>query len=231
MDNSRDLAHEQALEVLPWYVTGRLQEQQARQVESHLGDCPDCRREANGLTQMMTLHQNAMPERPVNEARLQALLGRIDRYEEGRLTPSASTQDRSLSPWEKFRQQMQSWLNVRPVLLAGACTAAIVAMIGIPSLRTPLSTEAQYEVRGPAVDALRVRVQFESAADLSEVERLVRSQYSGAYRIEAVTETEYVVSLEDKPGIDTVSRLLNGWGEAPNVAQVQIDSGTAGPEQ
>jgi anti-sigma factor RsiW len=231
MDNSRGLAHEQALEVLPWYVTGRLQEQQAREVESHLGDCLDCRREADGLTQMMTLHQNAMPERPVNEARLQALLGRIERYEEGRLTPSAGTPDASLSPWAKFKQQMQSWLNVRPVLLAGACTAALVAIIGIPSLRTPVATDARYEVQGPAVDTLRVRLQFEGAAERSEVERLVRAQYSGTYRIEAVTEREYVVSLEDKPGIDAVGRLLTSWSEAPNVAHVRIDSGTAGAEQ
>ena len=230
MEHSSGLAHQQALEVLPWYVSGRLEPEEARWVETHLGDCPDCQREADGLTKMISLHQMATPQRPVNEARLRALLGRIEGYEAGRVTQTGDTRESPRSAWEAFKQRMQSWLNVRPVLLASVCTAAIVAAIGVPTLRAPVSTDAPFNVEGPAVDELKIRVRFAGAPERGEIERLVRSGYAGPFRIETVTDTQYVVSLKDKPAIDTVSGLLSSWRGAPNVADVQIDSGTSDVE-
>jgi anti-sigma factor RsiW len=232
--HSGDLAHRRVLENLPWYVNGQLEPEEFHRVETHLGGCAACRREADGLAMLLSTHAAAIPDRPVDEARLDALFARIDRYEATRRERLVGVRNIARpSLWQRFREALASWLTMQPALVAGAFAAVLLAAVVVPVLRSQAPEVPQYEVLGPATDALSIRVRFQTAADATALERLIEAsrtegQLTGQYRIEKRTSTEYVVVFEQKPGIEAVSKVIQSWRSAPNVTEVAIDDGVAG---
>ena len=81
----RGLRHRRALKILPMYVNGSLRDRLLRDLETHMCDCPACRRESSTLSALFSAHSTSLSERQVNEARLTDLLARIDRYETQRV--------------------------------------------------------------------------------------------------------------------------------------------------
>jgi hypothetical protein len=63
------------------YVNGSLGARLLRDLEVHLCDCPACQRESGALAALFEAIAGSLPERQVDEARLNALIARIDRYE------------------------------------------------------------------------------------------------------------------------------------------------------
>jgi hypothetical protein len=227
------LTHEQVRENLPWYLNGRLDAAQSRQVEAHLAACKNCQHDAGELAALLRAgEQRAMPERPVDEARLADVFSRIDAYEATRVNYLVQQPF-----WQRLREQVAGWLPMNPALAFGAVAALVLVVALLPmrlSLQSDL-TNQQHEVlaSGDTQDeALRIVLRFDAAPDRDALTRLIKSQYAGTYEVKDRTRpgnqqgagTDYVVTLLQKPDLPALSRMVNEWRKAPNVIDVRIES-------
>jgi hypothetical protein len=92
----RGLTHRGAVKILPMYVNGSLGSRLLRDIEVHLCDCRACQRESSALAALFEAVAGSWPERQVDEARLTALLARIDRYEMERANRSSAVLPQSM---------------------------------------------------------------------------------------------------------------------------------------
>lgn len=235
---TQDPIHRELELLLPWYVNGRLEAEEARQVEAHLAACPACQKEASQLAKMLAHEAESIDDRPVEDAKVHSLLARVDRLEEQQKRgPSKRKADAErTSLWDGLNRLVQSLVGA-PGLVAATVAAVALAVIVTPMFRSG-ETDAQYDVLSssePTGNELSVRLQFSGTASPEAVERLVSSsvkarQLKGSYRVEqrqGGKSGEYIVTFAEKPSVDTVSHLLNEWRAAPNVADVSIDGSAA----
>jgi hypothetical protein len=195
---------------------------------THVSDCEICRQEIDQLVRLFSARARTMPKRPVSEARLDELFGRIDRYEADRRRRPVRAERSSLR--ELLTTGIIGRLGARPALVAGALAIVFLAVVGIPRLYSP-TAESPYQVltdESAPAEELRIRLRFESATSAEAVERIVRSgltqqKLSNPYRIERRDTGEYVVIFEKKPGVAALSHLIDIWQNAPGVAEVTID--------
>jgi anti-sigma factor RsiW len=216
------------LKILPWYVNCTLDPKEATKVAAHVSSCPICQREVDDLAKLFSARARLVPKRPVDEARLDDLFARIDRYEgERRKTQHVeriSLRERVLG--------IMDWLIARPAL-AGACAALLLAVIAVPMLTSRMTDDGPYKVLetpGAATEQLRVRLRFQTAPAPADVERAVKAslaqqKLASPYRIERQPNGEYVVTFEKKPGVAAMSLLLEDLRRASNAADVAIDGG------
>jgi hypothetical protein len=227
---SDDLKHRQALEILPWYVRRQLGPEESRQMDTHLAACPACRREAAGLTALFTAHEASIPDRPVDEKRLDALFDRIDQYEAAR--PRTRQKAAPESTWRALGQSFVGWLTAKPALAAGAFAAVLAIMIAIPTFDRPQPSTYEVLTNAGSAAALRVTLRLKAAQNPRQIEEMVAAdrahgKFSGDYRIEPRSATEYTIVFDQKPGVAVIGELIEEWRAAPNVAEVAIDSGPA----
>lgn len=227
------MTHEEVRNVLPWYANKRLDASTSRRVEAHLSACAICRGDVDGLNAVLAAHERSMPERPIDEARLDALFGRIDRYE--------AEQRRVLRPTERKSRERKRWLasalqwiTTRPTLAAGSLAAVLLAVFAAPALfQQPV--EHEYSVlstKGAEAAPFIVRLSFNSAPERAEVERVVaasidKSQPLPSYRIEQHSPNDYRIVFESKPPVAVVGQLLTQLASTSNVASATIDEGSA----
>jgi anti-sigma factor RsiW len=227
---SLSLMHRQVARLLPWYVKGRLRTEEVRRVETHLAGCRACRTEAEGLTRLFDAHTAAAVDRPVDDAKLEALFDRIDRYEathqrEPVQTSVRGKEDDDSSARRSFLK-LSDWFGPKPLLLAGTFAALVLAVIAVPTLQStgPERIHRVLSTDQP-VAALRIRVRFQSAPDMKSVTQLVgATQAKGTYQVERLGDKEYVVVFQKRPSMDVLSQLIESWRAAPNVAEVAIDN-------
>jgi hypothetical protein len=236
---TQDPIHRELELLLPWYVNGRLEADEARQVEAHLAACPACQKEASQLAKLLAHEAESIDDRPVGDAHVQALFARIDRLEEQQKRAEKKRTDdgaERTSLWDGLNRLIQSLMGA-PGLVAATVAAIALAVIVTPMFRSG-ATDAQYDVLSsnePTGNELSVRLQFSGTASPEAVERLVSSsvkerQVKGSYRVEqrqGGNSGEYIVTFDQKPSVDTVSHLLDEWRAAPNVADVSIDGSAA----
>lgn len=221
------------LKVLPWYVNRTLEPAEERKVAAHVRECPTCQREVGELARLFSTQARAMPKRPVSEARLDDLMGRIDPFEASQ-RKAPVVEQRSLG--ERLSARLSDWLGMRPALLAGGL-AALVLAVAIPTLLRDSShgltrTDGAYEVlstNDAATEPLRVLVSFDDAQTPETVNQWVKSTLTGypdagSYDVEQRADGAYVVTFQKKPPLETVSRLLNDWRSTPNVAGVSLNA-------
>jgi anti-sigma factor RsiW len=229
--------HSESFRLLPWYVKGQLNPEQARQVDSHMQGCLACRREAEGLTQLFCAHTQLSKPRPVDEARLDALFARIDSYETSRRRQPPLARNTG-SVLTRLREMLTEWLNTRLMLVGGACAAILLAVaIGVglePTALTPAVETQQQVLSSPTTTAskLRVKLQLRSAMSQAEVERLIAATLTErkvqlGYRVEQRSGAEYAVIFEQTPDLVVLSELLETWRGMPSVVDAGIDA-TAG---
>ena len=210
MDNLRtdDLMHRQALEILPWYVRRQLGPEESRKMDAHLAACPACRREAAGLTRLFTVQEQSIPDRPVDEKRLDALFARIDAFEAEQPRSRQRTPER---PARSLMETLMGWLTAKPVLVgAGALAVAFAVMLSFPVAKLEqktgeygvLSNGASKEVKDPFRMTIRLKTE-QDATQLTEMIDVARASglFHGEYRIDRRSGTEYTVVFEEKPSV------------------------------
>jgi len=230
MDNLRsdDLMHRQALEILPWYVQRQLGPEESRKMDAHLATCSACRREAAGLARMFNVHEQSIPDRAVDEKRLDALFARIDQYEAERPKVQQRRATDAASVWTRLNEMFAGWL-ARPALLAGAAAAILAVFVGVPMLDRPAST-TQEVLTNAMKDPFRVTFHLKTGQDAAQIEKIIDTaraagKIAGNYRIESHSTSEYTVVFDQKPDVAAISQLVSEWRNAPNVADVAIDTG------
>jgi hypothetical protein len=115
------LSHEEALDLIPWSIVGRIPEDDQRRLENHLLACAECRRE---LTEQHSVRRAIRREKSnieyAPQASLQKLMARIDATESATpaepdeyVSSSAPATERRVerTPWRR-------WLMAAATLLA-----------------------------------------------------------------------------------------------------------------
>jgi anti-sigma factor RsiW len=231
-----DPIHRELALLLPWYVNGRLDAEEARQVEAHLAICPSCQRDVAELSRLLQTQAEAYDHRPVDEGKMHALLDRIEGAEKQQPSrvKKGDTAERT-SAWEALGRWVNSWLGAQPALIAAA-VAVVTLGIVVSTVMDLESKDGRYDVLSssdPATEEFRMKLRFQGSPARADVEKLVSSsvreqKVQGAYRIDEIGGGEYVVIFKETPAVETVAGLLMHWQQAPNVAQVSVD-GSAAP--
>lgn len=227
--SSSTLLHSEAFRLLPWYVKGQLDYGRLQQVDMHVQGCLSCRREAEGLTQLFCVHAHLSGPRQVDEARLAALLARIDQYEASQ-RPRPPRASRANSLLGQLRDIVLGWFDNRLMLIGGACAAVMLAIVLGPVLLTPAIETQQHVLSSPvnAPDEVRVKLQLRSKMSPADAERVISRVLAArnvqiGHRLEQRSPGEYVLVLEHKPDVRALSELLVAWSAAPEVAAASID--------
>jgi hypothetical protein len=82
MSGGERLRHQEVWELIPWYVNGTLEADEAARVEAHLARCPLCRREAEANRGLAAALREAEPAVVEDDPRLERLLARLDEPDE-----------------------------------------------------------------------------------------------------------------------------------------------------
>jgi Putative zinc-finger len=207
-DPAFDLCEHDAARLLPWLVNGRLDVDEAAQVEAHLATCALCRVE---LQEQRALHALLASERgiePALQPSLQKLMTRIDELERELPTPPTATQDATGgSPANAHR--VPQWLAAALVVQAVGLTWIGAALwhrqaddAERPASFRTLTADGPAAGTGP-----RLRVVLAPDATMDEVGKLLRaidavvvggpSAY-GAYTLELQRDAASRTSFDDR---------------------------------
>lgn len=176
------LAHQDAWELIPWYVNGTLEDADAGGFQAHLERCPLCRREVE-LNQGLAVAVRDAGELPSAEAGLARVLERLDRepVEEPPVPTPRRGAGRLLPGWwsaspPPARRALAAGLAA-VLLLAVALGAVLLGPVGGPEAAPPASfrTLSQPRPDTTAVDAdgFRVRLVFSPSATEPQLRRLL----------------------------------------------------------
>ena len=217
------MTHEEVQQVLPWYANKRLDADVSRRVAAHLETCPICRNDVDGLNATFAIHERSLPQRAVDERRLDDLFARIDRHEAQRRERPAAT----LRP--NIWLQMKSWFAAHPGLVAGSLASALLAAVLVPQVLRQPDVVNEYSVLSSpqeVVSPFAVRVQFAEAVQSTDVERLVAALniQLPMHRIEQRSATDFSVVFDSKPSVASAGELLRQLSSSPNVTGAAIDS-------
>lgn len=126
----RDNLHRRTQAVLPWYVTGRLDDAERAAVERHLANCAACREDLQAEREIAALLGSGAPDA---EANGRALRQRLQARERRNAT-----------------RHMSAWLGRLGWLLTGSVlTASLIAIVAMPRF-----VRADYHTLGaPAAEA------------------------------------------------------------------------------
>lgn len=215
------IPHDEALLLLPWYISGRLSDALARRVQQHIAGCKSCSEDAS----MQSALKDSIGSTPAIEytphASLAKLMERIEAQKcrrtawltwIPRLAPSSSLPPRSAKRW------------VRTLAIAtsvqAAAIIALLAAVGwfamrsvVPSSYQTLTATAEER----STSGVLVRVVFEDSFRIAELRSLLYSMDArivagptsvGAYTIEldvrsrkAISAAAVAESLRMQPGV------------------------------
>jgi len=164
--------HQEACELLPWYVNGRLEGQEREDVETHLSSCPACQAELRHCHDLAAAVQaSGETEWSPSPGHFSQLLARID---------AAEVQDAQGSGWwEQLRAQCTRHLQAlqtTPGLIRWALAAQgamILVLVGVLVWQAPLSPGPLYRTLADDSDQARqshAHLQMVFADDMTEQE-------------------------------------------------------------
>lgn len=102
MNTRKTISHDQAIELLPWLLTGSMDEDEKQKVREHARSCVICRRELQELELINNLIADAAKAGPIPPPDMRNINARIDRLIEkrGRMRELISRLGaRVLNPW------------------------------------------------------------------------------------------------------------------------------------
>jgi len=182
-----DSTHHAVRDLLPWFLTGTLDETESRLVDGHLQTCAACRGEFEWERQLREANNVALPGRDVERA-LAALRARLPAP--ARTTPS-------------WRARLQVWReNVLPRPWLGWALAAQTAMIAglvvvLASTRVQTADEAHtYRAlsRPAAAEPARLVVAFAPHTEVAELRRVLLA--NGARIVDGPTAADaYILAV------------------------------------
>lgn len=210
-------AHTEAQRLLPWFVNGTLKDEELALIERHLGECADCRREADGLRQLQAAFTDTAPS-----------VGATPSFLRLRRRIEASRVRRPLPRLESIRR---TWASTLPWMRWAVASqfAAIVVLGGLLLVDDRLVDDraATYRTLGDAAvsgqgaasaSQDKLVVVFDPQISEAQMRRLLRA--SGARIVDGPTDTgAYVLvvparravtvreALQAAPGVTLVERL------------------------
>jgi len=192
--------HQETIELLPWYVTGRIEPIDRVKVEAHLADCAECRGE---LAIERRLHGE------VAQLPLDMALGFADLKRRLELHPSAPAR-RSARGLESMRRRGARPGRQRWVIAAQAAALLLVVGIALPQFqqRSQPTHPARYQTLGsaPTHPAGNLLVMFRPEISEQQLRTLITQ--SGARVVDGPTETGAYMLLVPATQRETVlSRL------------------------
>jgi hypothetical protein len=115
--------HNEAWDLIPWFVNGRAPADQYARLEQHLTRCPECRAEVAAQRQIMTAMQAPQTLESMPHASLQKLWMRIDGQPAVPALPTPASQRPKLAAWVAAAVAAQ-------VLLLGVLTVVLLSTRG-----------------------------------------------------------------------------------------------------
>jgi hypothetical protein len=179
--------HQNVLELLPWFLNGTLQGEEAVKVEEHLRGCPGCRAELESLRVMQTeyLEGEMAPEAQAALAKLRPRLQAL---------PAKRPPRRSMGRAAALTAPFPVWFK-----LAMAAQFALVFGLGWAVLQPERAGLAYHVLSASGAPERAVGslvVVFDPAAPQREVARILRA--SGGRVVDGPTASNgYVVAVAD----------------------------------
>lgn len=174
VDDSR-IEHEEAVLLLPWYVTGRLSDLDIRRMQRHLAECGRCSAEAAMQQEIKAAMCSAPSVDYTPQASLAKLMERVDAQEQRRSWLSRMVPRGPLAA----RSSARTWIRTLTIA-AGAQAVAIIALLAVvvwfvfraapPAMYQTLTT-----VTESSAQAAAVRVVFDESLRVDEMQSLLRS--------------------------------------------------------
>ncbi len=186
--------HVAVLKLLPWYLTGRLDDAETAQVDEHLASCVDCRAELETERQWQLMQPGHGAQVDVEEgwARMRSMLGGEALSADGRVAaPSRGGRAE--------RGLFKSWhLGGRPVSRAWAAPAllsvGLAVAIGFTLRPAPALVGDYHALAAPADDTATAVVRFRPDATEAQIRHGLDA--AGARLVDGPTVTDaYVVRL------------------------------------
>jgi anti-sigma-K factor RskA len=205
-------AHTEAQRLLPWFVNGTLKDEELARTERHLGECADCRREADGLRQLQAAFTDTAPSADATQSFLR-LRRRIE-ASAARPLPRLNSMRRtwgSASPWMRWAiaAQFAAIMVLGGLLFVDDRPTASYRTLGDPTASGQGATSASPD---------KLVVVFDPQISEAQMRRLLRA--SGARIVDGPTDTgAYVLvvparraatvreALQAAPGVTLVERL------------------------
>jgi hypothetical protein len=160
--------HDEAMRMLPWLVTDRLDDSERDWLEPHVAGCADCRNELAALREMRMACQGEARSASPSGDEDAADVDRGWRRMRARLQPPVSAFDparRQRSPPSRRHPRWQRWVL--------AAQAAVIAVLAVFLWRGP--APAQYRTLGaaPAASAGNLVIVFDPRLDESHLRSLL----------------------------------------------------------
>jgi anti-sigma factor RsiW len=182
--------HEEAEELLPWYVTGRLDAADRARVETHLAGCARCQRQLKLERRLVEEFRTVTPEVDAGWARLR---GRI----------------------EAPRQKRSSWLAVmvadlrqisRPAIAALATVAVLI--IGSATVLLTFMNQPAYETLGSGDVSASANVIVMFRAETTEADMRDALRASGAALVGGPTSADaYLLHVRPQARASALAKL------------------------
>ena len=163
--------HHEAEELLPWYITGQLEGDELKLVETHLSSCAHCRRQLAFERQMVDEFAGLTPEIDTGWARLK---GRLEAPHPAAFQPHAPLRQ---SLWDKVSSDAADlWQTLtRPAIAALA--SAQVAFVAIAGTILFSLSQPAYQTLGsaPAPRTANVIAMFRADTTEAQMRDLLRA--------------------------------------------------------
>jgi hypothetical protein len=197
-------AHQAVQDMLPWYASGALSEEEAAQVQQHLQACSACRAEL-GWQRKLLETEGPLPAGLDPERALARLMPQLDAAPAPMQTPS-------------LLDRLRAWLDGagwQGWALAAQC--AVIAVLAVQLL--PRSPAPDYRALGNGATAMPdVLVVFRPDARLQDVQRLMQDHHAqivggptvtGAYMldVDAAHQPQLLSALRADPAVERAESL------------------------
>jgi len=201
----RDSLHRHVERELPWYVTGRLDDEpRRRRIEQHLAACGACREQEAGARRLQAQVARPLPF-AAGVPDFEKLACRIEAAEEARRVPSAPRTHTTALLW-----------------ILGLSEVALLLLVLMPSLRIGSPPTAEYRTLGAttsnAAHGPRALMMFRPETTLADARRLLQANgasildgpnSAGAYLVAlpAAAPDRAVAALRRAPGVLLAERV------------------------